>query len=450
MSNGETFDSIPTDLFNEIFSRLPAKSISRFRCVSKLWDSMLSSPSFTELFLTRSWARPRLLFAIKQPSEWRFFSSPQNPDDDDKSSLEVAATDCHVDFPGKSMFRDDCTCSYTSGLLCFPNVPILENKGGDVDQCVICNPATGQRVFLPKQKTTGVSSRFFLGFDTIDKRFKVLHLVEFSRPHSTIPHRFCFETVHYILTLGTGKMSWREISCPLELELYPFNKGICINGFLYYLAKRLEETDFVVVCFDVRSEKFKFVDASCFNDQACVTLVNYKGKLGGIYWMHDSNGGITNVQLCVWILEDVKKHEWSNYVYTFGDGDLGGAKFDCVIGVTSTGEIVSSDESEPIRVLYFNSERNTVKIVQIQGFECGSLVHAFVDHVEDLNANYAEPLKSSLNIIEKRAPSKPQQQGSRASSGKQLGICKFAAPSIMKTLPTSFMQNSYDLLANLE
>ncbi|XP_010495445.1 PREDICTED: F-box protein At1g31080-like [Camelina sativa] len=345
MSTGETFDSIPTDLFNEIFSRLPAKSISRFLCVSKLWGSMLRSPSFTELFLTRSWARPRLLFAIKQPSEWRFFSSPQNPYDDDTSSLEVAATDCHVDFP------------------------------------------------------------------------------------------------------GTGKMSWREISCPLELELLPINKGICINGVLYYLAKRLEETDFVVVCFDVRSEKFKFVDASCFNHQARVTLVNYKGKLGGIYWLYEANGGITNVQLCVWILEDVKKHEWSNHVYTFGDGDLGGAKFDCVIGVTSTGEIVSSDDSEPIRVLYFNPERNTVKIVRIQGiriqgFEYGSLVHAFVDHVEDLNANNAEPLKSRLNIIEKR-PSKPQQQGRRASSGKQLGICKLA-PS------TSFMQNSYDLLANLE
>ncbi|XP_010445944.1 PREDICTED: F-box protein At3g57590-like [Camelina sativa] len=413
---------------------------------------MLSSPSFTELFLTRSWARPRLLFAIKQSSEWRFFSSPQNPDDDDKSSLEVAATDCHVDFPCKSMFRDDCTCSYTSGLLCFPSVPSLKNKGGEDALCVIYNPDTGQRVFLPKTKTTGFNSRFFLGFDSIDKRFKVLHLVEFSRPHSTIADRFCFETVYYyILILGTGKMSWRKISCPLELELHPFNKGICINGVLFYLAKRLREPGFVVVCFDVRSEKFKFVDASCFNHQARVTLVNYKSKLGGIYWMHEANGGITNVQLCVWILEDVKKHEWSNYVSTFGDGDLGGAKFDCVIGVTSTGEIVSSDESEPIRVLYFNPERNTVKIVRIQGFECGSLVHAFVDHVEDLNVNYAEPLiKSSLNIAEKKASSKPQQQGRHASSGKQLGICKFAAPSIMKTLPISFMQNSYDLLANLE
>ena len=73
--NGQ--DSIPSDLINEIFLRLPAKSIARFCCVSKLWGYMLFHPYFTELFLTRSSAWPRLLLIVAQYPEWLFFSSPQ-------------------------------------------------------------------------------------------------------------------------------------------------------------------------------------------------------------------------------------------------------------------------------------------------------------------------------------------------------------------------------------
>ncbi|VVA93158.1 unnamed protein product [Arabis nemorensis] len=73
----ENSKSFPIDLILEILSRLPAKSTGRFRCVSKLWSSMLHRPYFTELFMTRSVSRPRLLFALEEPDEWRFFSLPQ-------------------------------------------------------------------------------------------------------------------------------------------------------------------------------------------------------------------------------------------------------------------------------------------------------------------------------------------------------------------------------------
>jgi len=85
MDSGKTFDSIPDDLFVDISLRLSAKSIARCRCVSKLWASILYRQDFTELFLTKSSARPRLLFAVVQTRGLIFYSSPQshNP------SLEV-------------------------------------------------------------------------------------------------------------------------------------------------------------------------------------------------------------------------------------------------------------------------------------------------------------------------------------------------------------------------
>ncbi|EOA12427.1 hypothetical protein CARUB_v10028190mg [Capsella rubella] len=395
MSRAKHSNYIPTDLYFEIFSRLPSKSIARSRCVSKLWESMLSSPSFTELFLTRSSTRPRLLFAIKRSREWRFFSSPQYPYDNEKSSLQVAATDYNVKLSGRSLYKSTCMCSFTSGLLCFPNVPIL---GGRYTECVICNPTTRQHVILPILKT-GMKSKLFLGFDPIGKRYKVLLLVEDWGSHSTNSYSDYSETVHYIMTLGTRKMSWRKIPYHSEVVLYPLNKGICINGVLYYSGRQHETMTFVIVCFDVRSETFKFVDASCFNKRPDITLVNYKGKLGVIYWMSDD--------LCVWILEDVEKPEWSKFVYSFA-GRLD-SKFCYVIGMTSRGEIVCSGEDkfdEPVRFLYFDPERDTVKIVHIQGLKYRSMVYTFVDHVEDLNVNDVKPITSRmqwLDIISEKA-----------------------------------------------
>jgi len=58
-------NSIPNDLVYEILLRLPAKSVARCRCLSKLWSSILSHQDFTELFLTKSSIRMSHMLGIK-------------------------------------------------------------------------------------------------------------------------------------------------------------------------------------------------------------------------------------------------------------------------------------------------------------------------------------------------------------------------------------------------
>ncbi|XP_020866363.1 putative F-box protein At1g31090 isoform X2 [Arabidopsis lyrata subsp. lyrata] len=149
MNRGANSDSIPTDLIYEILSRLPAKSILRFRCVSKLWKSIICRQDFTELFHTRSSSNPRLLIGVEQGGVWSFFSSPQAHDHYGKSSLVVAA-DFHM------KFSEDTTIyyrSYASGLIYFPNMRI-SNENDDVVR-MICNPSTGQYAILPPDLRTG-------------------------------------------------------------------------------------------------------------------------------------------------------------------------------------------------------------------------------------------------------------------------------------------------------
>ncbi|CAH8262151.1 unnamed protein product [Arabidopsis lyrata] len=336
---GENPDSIPTDLIIEIFSRLRTKSIVRFRCVSKLWRSMLHCPYFTELFLTRSLARSRLLFGVEGFGEWLFYSLPQ-PQHPYEKSLVVTAdfhTKFRVKINGEGM-------SYASGLIYFPNT--------------LCNPITGQYAILPKLiRYRMVNS--FLGFDPVDKQFKVLcEAYPFS--HGSGHHK--------ILTLGTEKLRWKRKNHFLSYINSFYVEDVCINGVLYYLAEKAVGSEFIV-CFDVRSEKFKFIEAECIS--LFDKLINYKGKLGGIELICDVHGAI--VEIGMWILEDMKIQIWSKYVYTLPPNNIVDHSCFSVAGVTATGEIVLTKDytftSKPFYVFYFNIERNTLRKVEIQGFE---------------------------------------------------------------------------------
>uniref|UniRef100_A0A0D3D4X5 F-box domain-containing protein n=1 Tax=Brassica oleracea var. oleracea TaxID=109376 RepID=A0A0D3D4X5_BRAOL len=198
MSKGENSVSIPMDLINEIFSRLPAKSVARFSCLSKQWRDMLDRSYFKELFFTRSSVWPRLLFSVKRDGydDLCLFSSPQPRDLYEKSSSLVVTADFHMN--------------------------------------------TGQSALLPEDNR--LSSINYLVFDPVDKQFKVLNMSDL------------------ILTLGTGEDSWRQIYCPLNnLSTYGLLEGIRINGVLYYFATQKINVvrSYLIVCFDVRKCSLK-------------------------------------------------------------------------------------------------------------------------------------------------------------------------------------------------
>ncbi|XP_023632975.1 putative F-box protein At1g30925 [Capsella rubella] len=377
MNRGETLASMPNDLIPEILSRLPAKSIGRFRCVSKQWGSILSRQDFTELFFTRSSARPRLLLVLQRSNgELLFFSAlqPQNPYE---KSLVVTA-DYHMKLPGQMCGYN--ICSLASGLIYVPDFITSEDvnkkskRSGGVG--VICNPIMGQCVRLPVQGNLRKSTSF-LGFDPIDKQFKVVGEVSPS-----------FHGNHRILTLGTGKLSWRNNNhCP---PYYCFScQGINISGVFYYLAGNSTNFSDLLVCFDVKSEKFKVIEAECFRDYPATRLINFKGKLGGINFTYDADNAVV---LSISFLEDVEKKEWSKYVYTFPMHEVR-VRNVSVVGMTARGEIVLVEKftSKPFCVFFFNPEKNTFQTVEIQGvgvngeaFETDYRVFTFVDHVEDI------------------------------------------------------------------
>ncbi|XP_010513136.1 PREDICTED: putative F-box protein At2g19630 [Camelina sativa] len=363
VNGGENSDAIPVDLIFEILLKLPTKSIARCRCVSKLWSSILVRPDFTELFLTRSTTPPQVLFSSPNNRELFFFTAPQVQNPDQNSSL--------VSRPYHTKPPFDCCspriCVPVGGLVCLIYKRNLE--GGNEIVPMICKPSTGRQALpLPALKTTRVQVKSFFVYDPIGKLFKVL-LSMILPCHGNEGN--CKEC--QILTLGTQTLSWRKIDCCIPHR--PIYRGICIDGCLYYQALVDDHRSGVstIVCFDVRSETFRFVKKDIAMSSES-TLVNYEGRLGAL--QSDRGNKRVNSQtrsLELWVLVDAEKNEWSNNVYDLPPlwkNIVPKAEL-CFVGLTSTNDIVLSERNpfDIFWIFYYNLERHTIIKVEIQGMD---------------------------------------------------------------------------------
>ncbi|CAN6936403.1 unnamed protein product, partial [Brassica oleracea] len=87
-----------------------------------------------------------------------------------------------------------------------------------------------------------------------------------------------------------------------------------IDGVLYYPARKFwggGDKDYIIVCFDVRSEKFRCVKDTDGYTQPfrSAPLVNFNGKLASLGPEETVDGSCGSIRLRV--LEDVEKGEWS-------------------------------------------------------------------------------------------------------------------------------------------
>lgn len=191
-------------------------------------------------------------------------------------------------------------------------------------------------------------------------------------------------------------------------------KGYASMGFLYYSGFTGVSWPYspILVCFDVRSEEFNFIEeeevVECFNG----FLINYKGKLGVVKTYYDGS----TLQLRMWVLEDVEKQKRSEYVYNLPKNEFVGGNVS-VVGMTARGEIVLISDYTylVLYVLYFNPESNTLQSLTIQGL-CNfriSDVKVFVDYVEDLTFDVMKtslPEKKSTTISSTKKKRKREKE----------------------------------------
>ncbi|RID62053.1 hypothetical protein BRARA_E01149 [Brassica rapa] len=184
-------------------------------------------------------------------------------------------------------------------------------------------------------------------------------------------------------------MTWRLIECDVP-HSSPGRVYVCINGVLYYFDRGASNVDDMIICFDLRSEKFSFVK-SMERGMRFETLINFQGKLASVRSLESFVVSGTSRSFEMWILEDPEKHEWSKRIFNLPPlwTDAAPRKILYFVGVNDTNEFVFKPfcSSEPFYVHYYNFVNKAIKRVEIQGmgaFEKASGVRIFLNHVEDV------------------------------------------------------------------
>ncbi|KAG7656001.1 F-box domain [Arabidopsis suecica] len=299
----QEIDHIPFDLTVEILTRLPAKSLMKFKCVSKLWSSIIHNQSFIDSFYSISSTRPRFIVAFSNGSfpsdkEKRLFIFSSSHEGHESSSSVISNLDTTI--PSLTVSNNLASrCVSVNGFIACSLYT----------RFTICNPSTRQVIvlpILPSGRAPDMRSTC-IGYDPVDDQFKALALIS-----SRIPNKD--STVeHLVLTLKGDKKnySWRQIQGNNNIPPYsPVTMRVCINGVVYYGAWTPRQSmNAVIVCFDVRSEKITFIKTPKDVVRWCndSILMEYKGKLASIVRNRYSRFDTFDL----WVLEDIEKQEWS-------------------------------------------------------------------------------------------------------------------------------------------
>ncbi|CAN6830999.1 hypothetical protein Bca4012_032446 [Brassica carinata] len=359
--------NIPLDLTVEILKKLPAKSLVRFKCVSKCWSSIISSrKDFIESIVTRSLTQPpRDAHLIEdlydKTDECLLVISSPCPQMTHKESVSILGTDHE----------------YARGLfLCWS----YEHQEG-----AIYNPTTRQSFNLPKMKHSHPGLCFF-GYEPLENQYKVLFI-----PNPV--HRV--EQACQVFTLGDTKAEeqWRNIQ---NIEyLYPslsYRSTVSINGAIYFLSRfKVNDTttEYKILRFDIRSEKFYNVDLPktvTLKDLCWYYLINYQGKLGLICCQQ---------RMEIWIMEEdaeKKTQRWSKIFFY----EMGGFGNWLISDVTRAGEIVFINKPlDTLRICYYDPKRNSVRYVDLKdsypkerGWDKSLLIRTFPDYAENTMCLY--------------------------------------------------------------
>ncbi|KAL3616342.1 hypothetical protein CASFOL_039732 [Castilleja foliolosa] len=325
---------LPEDLMICILTRLPVKTIIRFKSVCKTWFHLFSTPEFIKLHQAQLSSTPpedHQSFIVH--SFMRFSSDPKtqfsifNVEDGDKKPTILQHPFAHAGQEDIQLYTVGCC----NGLVCI-------RRAGEF---LLWNPATNMSKTVPFK-----GCRYFkmvsvgFGYDAIKADFKVVMLV------STMEY-----TLAYVEIYSVNLDSWIKVDAGCFDLFHSFSgkNDLILNGNPYWVA-RIDGNE-VLACFDVLELVFKIVHVptihwmsglvqeaevvyyGIFNNTHKVTereirFVDWNGALGALVTdyeveynpMPDVPYSLTVICGWVWVHDDIERI-W-RYNYAFGPSDM--------------------------------------------------------------------------------------------------------------------------------
>ncbi|XP_010529479.1 PREDICTED: F-box protein CPR30-like [Tarenaya hassleriana] len=244
--------TIPMDIVKDIFLRLPPKTLVRFRVLAKPYCDLIDSPDFIASHLDRTLRTNRHLMILLRGALHLYSVDLDSLDD-------VTDVELPMKTGGPTEVFGSC-----NGLVGLSNSPT---------DLALFNPSTRQihqlpvsPVGLPEGSTIRGYVFYGFGYDSVNKDYKVVRMVQFKRDSDDeLGHSFPYEVKVYSLKTN----SWKRIeTVPVMIQFLfyfyyhlLFRRGygvLAANNLHWVLPPRpgLVVGNSVIVRFDLVSEEF--------------------------------------------------------------------------------------------------------------------------------------------------------------------------------------------------
>ncbi|KAK7293091.1 hypothetical protein RJT34_15952 [Clitoria ternatea] len=232
------------NIMMEIFSWVPVKSLTQFKCVSKSLNSLISNPYFVKLHLERS------------NSKDNFDHLKILPRDEFRDFGEFYNTSCSV----RSFLDHPLPPTTRNFLLAIDNVDKYNLIGScNGLHCVLSdsaiylwNMATRVRSSIPCFESTSekATCRWGFGYDGLSDTYKVVVIVLYG--DDDVEEEL--EVSSEVKVCDMGDNCWREVEGFPEVEVLGENDGMYLEGRLYWTV--ILHSEWVIYSMDLGKEAY--------------------------------------------------------------------------------------------------------------------------------------------------------------------------------------------------
>ncbi|KAL3533567.1 hypothetical protein ACH5RR_007088 [Cinchona calisaya] len=233
--------NLPGDVIANILTKLPVKSLLRFKLVCKSWCEFITSSYFIKLHLSNPITTHNLLILshLNDYDVSEFSILTQNDNFPDADNLFVKMPPPFPLDPDEFLHVfDSCNGLVCLGLKIMPKL-------------VLWNPATRKFRFvpLPERRTFGMPlPAMGLGYVEDTGDYKIVRIAQ--------DYKLSEKMMAWVYTLSSD--SWKQLDLCLVNMLMQLRAPVSVNGFLHWLTNRFVSGNFIVA-FDVKEEVVRHI-----------------------------------------------------------------------------------------------------------------------------------------------------------------------------------------------
>ncbi|KAL2937381.1 hypothetical protein RDABS01_020830 [Bienertia sinuspersici] len=330
------------EILEDILSRLPAKSIGRFRCVSIPWRALLSQPHFIKNHLNRIKQfrfEEQSLFLVTYESKCLFTTQLKNAHHmlDEMATFATKISFDNHQFDTEVLIRN--VASY-DGLALFEDKERL---------LLLVNPTTKEFKELPESPyaldpDASSYSMYGVGYDSVSDDYKVVTVF------------------FYINVYSVKNGTWKSAAnSPYDHAVGHVTSGVFVDGCIHWLACTTSDYSSVIVAFDLTEEKFRqvpppsLVEGSNFVFSRLLTL-------GGCLCMSDSN---RDYKTDIWVMTDYGvKESWTRFAII--DTEKSEFRPLCMLGKDQV-VLVKNEETTEEKLVMYSLKEGRFKDIVVEG-----------------------------------------------------------------------------------